>query len=172
VRPAASVKLFTVTADEITGLLTTPAAGISTSFVEIGTTFGVQLVLVVHAALVPPFQTSVFVTVIVADAVRPVPPFVDDTVSVVFSLAPTVVPRTRTVKLHVVAAGIVAPLIDTLVAAARGANVPVAQELVAVGTASTSIPAGKVSVTPTPVKATVLPAGFVIAIVIVEKPLF
>ncbi len=64
----------------------------------------------------------------------------------------------------------VAPLIEMLVAAAIGVNVPVEQLLVALGVASTSIPAGKESVTPTPVKATVFDAGLVIVIVKVETP--
>jgi hypothetical protein len=110
-------------------------------------------------------------TVKVAEAVPPLPPFVEVTLPVVFIFAPGVVPLTLTLKVQAVLTGIVAPLMEMLVAAATGAKVPVAQLLVAPGVASTSSPVGKVSVTPTPVKATVFAAGLVIVTVKVETPL-
>ena len=116
--------------------------------------------------------TGALKTFSVAVAVKPVPPLAEVTAPVVLTNAPVVVPLTLTVKLQVVLAGMVAPLMEMLVAAATGAKVPVAQLFVAPGAAATSSPAGKVSVTPTPVSATVFAAGFVIAMVKVETPLF
>src|SRR5262249_48910867 len=148
----------------------TPTVGMLTSFVETGTTLGFQFVFVVQAELVAPVQVTVFVTVNVAVAVRPVPPSVEVTVPVVFVFVPEVVPRTWTLMAQLPLAAILPPERLMLVAAAVGANVP-PQVFVAVGIASTSVPAGKVSVIPTPLSAT-LGLGFVSVMVKVENPLF
>jgi hypothetical protein len=120
---------------------------------------------------IPEILLLASVTVKVAEAVPPLPPFVEVTLPVVLTLAPVVVALTLTVKVQAVLTGMVAPLMETLVAPATGAKVPVEQLFVAAGVASTTISAGKGSVTPTPVKATVLAAGFVIVMVKVETPL-
>jgi len=106
----------------------------------------------------------------VADAVPPIPPFVELTLPVVLTSAPAVVPLTLTLIEQLLLIGIEPPDKVMLVAPATGANVP-PQVFVAVGVASTSIPVGNESVTPTPVKATVFDAGLVTVMVKVEMPL-
>jgi hypothetical protein len=97
---------------------------------------------------------------------------VDVTLPVVLTSDPAVVPLTLTLNVQAVLTGIVAPLIEMLVAAAAAVNVPVEQLLSAgVGAASTTIPVGNVSVTPTPVNATVFADGLVIVMVNVDIPL-
>ncbi len=98
----------------------------------------------------------------------PAPPFVEVTLPVTLFFAPLVVALTLTENVQVVLTGIVAPLMETLVAPAAGLKVPAAQELVEEGVESTAKPDGKLSVTPTPVKATVFAEGFVIEMVKVD----
>ena len=64
--------------------------------------------------------------------------------------------------------GTVALLMETLAAPAAGLKVPVAQEFNGEGAVSTSRPDGKLSVTPTPLKATTFADGLVIETVSVD----
>ena len=91
----------------------------------------------------------------VALAVPPEPDSAVETAPVVLALAPSVVPLTLTLMLHV--AGLTAsepPVRLMLVAAATGVNVP-PHVFVAVGVASTSTPAGNASLIAKLVNATV-----------------
>src|SRR5262245_42443025 len=69
----------------------------------------------------------------VAEVALPVPPLVEVTVLVLLTCGPETVPRTWTVKLQVVPTGMVAPEMVSELLPAVGANVPVAQLLVAPG---------------------------------------
>lgn len=109
-------------------------------------------------------------TLKVAEAVKPVPPCVELTVPVVFIFDPPVVALTVTLTEHDPPAEPIAPPVsEMLVAAAVGANVP-PQVFIAFGVVSTSIPAGNVSLTATPVIPAGLPAGLVMVRVRVEVP--
>jgi len=103
----------------------------------------------------------------VAEAKLPVPPLVELTLPVVLSLEPEVVGVTFTLTAHEVLAAIVPPLKLMVVSPAAGANVP-PQVLLAPGTVATCRPAGKGSVTATPLKAVAL--GLVMVNVRVDVP--
>lgn len=172
IRDELSIKLFIATfAAEIIGLFGNAPVGRSMSLPEFGTVCGFQFVATFQFELVAPVHVAVFVTVKIAEAVKPFPPLVEVAASVVFVNAPALVPLTRTLIEQLPLADIEPPDKVILLAAAVGAKVP-PQVFAAVGVASTSIPDGKLSATPTPDKATVFAAGLVIEIVRVEKPLF
>ena len=102
----------------------------------------------------------------------PVPPLVELTWPVVLVATPAVLSVTLAVMVQLEPVGIVAPLRLKLVEETV-APVSVPPSLVThvpPPAADNDIPLGKVSVTPTPVSATVLPDGFVMVIVIVEVP--
>jgi hypothetical protein len=108
------------------------------------------------------------VTLRVAEAVPPVPPFVDVTLPVTLFFAPEVVATTATLTEHEAPGVAIAPPVrETLPEPATAVKVP-PQVFVAAGVPATTTPAGKASVTPTPVSPTGLDAGFVIVIVSVE----
>jgi hypothetical protein len=87
------------------------------------------------------------------------------------SFAPALVPLTLTlISQDPPAVAIAPPVKLMLVLPAAGANVP-PQVLVAIGVASTSTPAGKLSLTATPVTPLGLLAGLVMVMVSVEMPL-
>ena len=110
-------------------------------------------------------------TVNVAEAVKPVPPSVEDTVPVTLFFTPAVVPLTTTlIEQLPPAEAIDPPVNEMLVAIAAGLNVP-PQVLVAPGVVLTSIPGGKLSLTATPVTPAGLAAGLVIVRVRVDVPL-
>src|SRR5438105_1532712 len=88
----------------------------------------------------------------VADPVFPVPPFVEVTFPVVLTLLPDVVVVTFTLTAHEAPAAIAPPLRLMLLLAAVAVNTP-PQLLVALAGVATTRPAGKLSVTPTPLKA-------------------
>jgi hypothetical protein len=93
-------------------------------------------------------------TVSVSVPVLPVPPFVEVTFPVVFTLAPLVLAVTATETVQVPLAAIVAPEKLNDVFPAAGANVGAPQPVVlTLGVAATCRPAGNASVTPTPVSA-------------------
>jgi hypothetical protein len=100
-------------------------------------------------------------TVILADAVFPVPPSVEVTALVVLFFGPAVVPVTFTVIVHDPGVAIEPPLrlIDPFPGVA--VTVPL-QLLVRPGVLATTSPAGKPSVNASPVNAAVFPAGSVI----------
>lgn len=100
-------------------------------------------------------------TVKIAEAVLPVPPFVELTGPDVFVSSPTSVPVTLTTTVQVEPAAIVPPATEIEVAPASGLNVP-PHEVASPGATATTSPVGKVSVKATPVSATVFAAGFVI----------
>ena len=109
-------------------------------------------------------------TVMLADAVLPVPPLVELTAPVVLFFRPEVVPVTPTPIVHEVFTPTVPPLRETLPLPAVAVTVP-PQELVTLGVLATINPAGKVSVNAKPFSATVFAAGFVIVNVSVVVPL-
>jgi hypothetical protein len=100
-------------------------------------------------------------TIMLAEAVLPVPPLVELTALVVLFFWPAVVPVTLTVTLHDALAATLPPLrlIDPLPAVA--VTVP-PQALETAGGVAITSPAGSESVNASPFSATVFPAGFVI----------
>jgi hypothetical protein len=100
-------------------------------------------------------------TVTLADAVPPVPPSTDVTAPVVLFCAPATVPTTFTLNVHAALAFSVAPVRLTLLPPALAAIVPPPHDPVRPFGAATAIPAGNVSVKPTPVSGIVFAAGFV-----------
>jgi hypothetical protein len=107
-------------------------------------------------------------TVMLADAVFPVPPLVELIAPVVLFFTPEVVPVTFTPIVHEAFTPTVPPLRETLPVPA--VTVP-PHELVTFGVLATLNPAGKVSVNANPFSATVLAVGFVIVKVSVVVPL-
>lgn len=106
----------------------------------------------------------------VAEAVKPRPPCVETTAPVVLSFEPAVVALTTTLIEQLAPAEAIAPPVKLmLVAIAAAVNVP-PQEFIAPGVVWTSIPAGKVSLTATPVTPAGLPTGLVMVMVSVEVP--
>jgi len=99
-------------------------------------------------------------TVMLADAVLPVPPLVEVTLPVVLVKLPDAVPVMLTDTVQLLFTATVPPLRLTLPEPATAVAAP-AQVLVKPFGVATTIPAGKMSVTATPVKATVLAAGLV-----------
>jgi hypothetical protein len=98
----------------------------------------------------------------VADAVRPVPPLVEVTAPLVFSLEPSVTDITETLTVHVPETGMAPPENEIEVAFATGANVGLPQlEVVAFVGEATFTPVGKVSLKATPVRTTEFCAGLV-----------
>src|SRR6266849_2724163 len=104
----------------------------------------------------------------VAEAVLPVPPLVELTLPVVFSLEPEVVGVTLTLTAHELLIPIPPPLRLMEVLLAAAVNVP-PQLSLALGTAATCRPVGKLSVTATPLKAVPV-LGLVMVKVRVEVP--
>jgi len=101
--------------------------------------------------------------------VAPVPPLVELTAPVVLTLFPKVVGVTFTVTAHELLAEIVPPLRLIEVLPAVAVNVPPLHVLVAPGVAATCRPAGKLSVTATPLKAVPV-LGLVMVNVMVDVP--
>jgi hypothetical protein len=97
-------------------------------------------------------------TVSVAEAVLPVPPFVDVTALVVFRNCPAVVAVTATLKVQLALAAMVAPDREIVLLPLVERGVPPQTVLVPLATVR---PAGKTSVKPMPISATVLAAGLV-----------
>ena len=100
-------------------------------------------------------------TVMLADAVLPVPPLVEVTAAVVLFFTPEVVPVTFTEIEHELLTATVPVLRATLPLPAAAVMVP-PQVLVSPFGVATTRPGGRVSVNATPVNATVFAAGFVI----------
>ena len=100
-------------------------------------------------------------TVMLADAVLPVPPFVEVTAPVVLFFTPDVVPVTFTEIEHELLIATVPVLRATLPLPAMAVAVP-PQVLVSPFGVATAMPDGSGSVKATPVNATVFAAGFVI----------
>lgn len=94
-------------------------------------------------------------TLMPADAVPPVPPSFDVTAPVVLFCAPAAVPVTLTLKVHEELAASVPPARAMLAPLALAVIVPEPQVPVTPGVADTVSPAGNVSLTATPLKATV-----------------
>jgi hypothetical protein len=109
-------------------------------------------------------------TASVAVAVPPVPPFAELTLPVVLVFTPDVVLVTLTEMAQLLLVATVPPVRLMVVSPAFGEKVP-PQVLVAPGVAATLMPAGKVSLTATPVCAEVLADGLVMVMVSVEVPL-
>src|SRR5262249_34239035 len=84
-------------------------------------------------------------TVMLADAVLPVPPLVDVTLPLVLFFWPAVAPVTSTITVQVPLAEIVPPLNESEVSPAAGLKAP-PQEALALGVAATTNPAGSESV--------------------------
>jgi hypothetical protein len=104
----------------------------------------------------------------VAEAVRPVPPFVELTLPVVLVATPAVLSVTLPVIVQLLLVLMVLAFkLKVLVPTPPPVSPP---EQVVVRAVETVIPAGKVSLTVTPVCAAVLAAGFVMVMVIVEVP--
>jgi len=99
-------------------------------------------------------------TVMLADAVLPVPPFVDVTLPVVFVKLPEAVPVTLTEIVQLLFVAIVPPLSVIVPEAAIAVTAP-PQVFVRPFGVPTTRPAGRLSVKATPVCATPLAAGFV-----------
>jgi len=104
----------------------------------------------------------------VAEAVLPVPPLVELTLPVVFSLEPEVVGVTFTLTAHELLSAILPPVKLMVVSPAPGVNVP-PHVLLAPGTVATCRPVGKGSLTATPLKAVPV-FGLVMVKVRVEVP--
>jgi hypothetical protein len=102
--------------------------------------------------------------------VFPVPPFAEDTVTLLV-LVPAVVPVTVTVTVQMLLAAIDAPLRLILEPFGAAVTVPPEQVVEALGTAAFCKPVGYVSVKLTPVNATVFEAGLVIVKIMVVVPL-
>jgi hypothetical protein len=96
-----------------------------------------------------------------AVALFPVPPFVDETLDVVLTLTPAIVPRTLTASVQLEPMATVPPVKETLPEPARAVGVPPHVLARPFGVATTT-PAGKLSVNATPAWATAFAAGFVI----------
>src|SRR5262249_4586742 len=109
-------------------------------------------------------------TVSVAEAVLPVPPFVEVTLPVVLFFTPAVVPVTSTLTVQVPLAAMEPPLNVREVFPAAGVNVP-PQEVLALGVAATCTPEGSESVNPTPVSDSALAEGLVMVKLSVVVPL-
>jgi len=109
-------------------------------------------------------------TAIAAVAVAPLPPLVELTLPVVLVLTPAVVLVTLPVIVQLLAVLIVLAFkLKVLVPTPPPVSPP---EQVVVKAVETVMPPGKVSLTVTPVRATVLAAGLVIVMVIVDVPVF
>ena len=108
-------------------------------------------------------------TATLATAVPPVPPSFELTLPVVLVLTPDVVLVTLPVMVQLLLVGIEAPLMLTALLPTPP-PVCVAPEQLVVAAEEKVIPLGRVSLTATPVRGTVLPVGFVIVMVIVEVP--
>jgi hypothetical protein len=93
-------------------------------------------------------------TVTLADAVPPVPPSTDVTAPVVLFCAPAAIPVTFTLNVHDALTFSVAPVRLTLLPPALAAIVPPPHDPARPFGAATAIPAGNVSVNPTPVSGT------------------
>jgi len=138
--------------------------------------FGLVMVMVISELLPVAIEVGAKVLVTVgglrmfrvAEAVPPVPPFVELTAPVVLLAAPTVESVTLT-EMEQLAGGaaMLPPVRVREVSPPLGANVP-PQVFVALGVAATLTFAGSGSVMATPDSATVLAAGFVMVIVSVE----
>ena len=102
------------------------------------------------------------VTVMLADAVLPVPPLVEVTAPVVLLFRPVDVPFTFTENVHEALAASVAPDRLTAPQPATAVIVPPPQVPVKPLGVATTIPAGSVSLKAMPVNATVFAAGLVI----------
>jgi len=100
-------------------------------------------------------------TITLADAVPPVPPSTDVTAPVVLFCTPATVPVTFTLNVHDPLAATVAPVRLTLLPPAVAAIVPPPHDPVRPFGVATAMPAGNVSVKPTPLSATAFGAGFV-----------
>lgn len=108
----------------------------------------------------------------VAEAVSPVPPFVEVTAPLVFNLAPSVIAVTETLTVQVPETGMAPPEKEMEVAYAIGEKVGLPQlDVVGFGGEATFIPVGKVSLNATPVKVVVFCAGLVRVNVSVLTPL-
>jgi len=97
-------------------------------------------------------------TVIDAEAVLPVPPFVEVTLPDVLFFIPAVVPLTFTTSVQLLLVAIVPPVSDTLPEPGTAVAVPPQVLLSPFGVAATS-PAGRLSLNATPARLTVLAAG-------------
>ncbi len=128
---------------------------VRTEFVLVATLVGAKAFAIVVAAL----------TVNVAVAVVPVPPFVEVTALVVLTDAPVVLEVTVAVTVQLPLVAIDAPLMTTDVDVEDAVLPPTH----VVANPEAVIPAGKLSVIPTPVRATVAD-GLVIVIVSVDVP--
>jgi hypothetical protein len=108
-------------------------------------------------------------TVMLAEAVVPVPPLVEVTVPVVLFFTPEVVPVTFTMILQLVLTATVPPLKLTLPLSAAAVAVPPHALFRALGFATTN-PAGNVSVKATPLSATAFATGLVMVKVKLVAP--
>ena len=104
-----------------------------------------------------------------AVAVAPVPPSFELTLPVVLVLVPDVVLVTLPVMVQLLLVGMEPPLMLTVLLPTPP-PLNVAPEQLVVAAVEKVIPVGRVSLTATPVRGTVLAAGFVIVMVIVEVP--
>lgn len=110
-------------------------------------------------------------TVRVAVAVPPLPPSFDVTTPVVLFCTPIAVPLTFTLNVHDEFTARPPPDNVTLLAPAFAVMAPLPHDPVRPLGLATTIPAGKLSVNPIPLRATVLTAGFVTVKVRVVLPL-
>jgi len=145
------------------------------------TVLPVGLVMVMVSVVLKPVPTAIELaandlvivggisTARVAVAVPPVPPLLELTLPVVLVLTPAVVLVTLPVMVQLPLVGIEAPLMLTALLPTPP-PVNVAPEQVVVAAVEKVIPLGSVSLTATPVRATVLAVGFVIVMVIVDVP--
>jgi len=105
----------------------------------------------------------------VAVAVKPVPPLVELTLPVVLVATPPVLSVTLAVMVQLLPVGMEAPLMLTVLVPTPP-PVNVAPEQLVEAAVEKVIPVGRVSLTATPDSATVLAAGLVMVIVMVEVP--
>src|SRR5579859_3613914 len=158
------------------GVATTrPAGRLSVKAIPVRFTLAFELVRVKPTAAVP-FSATAFTpkndllmvggaaTVNVADAVPPVPPFVELTGPVVFVYTPPTALVTLAVTVHELFTGMLPPVRETLADPAVAVAVPPQVLLSPLGVATTRL-AGKVSVKATPFSATPFAAGLVMVTV-------
>src|SRR5882724_6008341 len=170
--PATAVAVPPQVLDSPFGVATTkPAGRVSVKATPVNAMVLATGFVMVKVRLVEPFNGIVaapkalvivggVATVMLADAVFPVPPLVEVTFPVVLFFTPEVVPVTLTVSVQLLLTAMVPPASETLPEPATAVAAPPQVLVKPLGVATTN-PAGSVSVNATPVSATAFAPGLV-----------